>query len=177
MTQIIDVNVPDVGDFKDIPIIEILVKPGDSVEKESPLVTLETDKATMEIPSPCSGVIKKIKVSVNDKVSEGSLLLTLETENTTSSPNESSTSSDATNIPSTHPDPIANQTNALPKSDFHADVVVLGAGPGGYTAAFRAADLGKKVIMIERYPYPWWCLFECRLHPFKSLTSCGKNNY
>ncbi len=174
MTQIINVSVPDVGDFNDIPIIEILVKPGDSVEKESPLVTLETDKATMEIPSPCNGVIKKIIVSINDKVSEGSLLLTLETESTTLSPNESSTSSDATNLPSTQPDPIANQTNALPKSDFHADVVVLGAGPGGYTAAFRAADLGKKVIMIERYPTLGGVCLNVGCIPSKALLHAAK---
>lgn len=174
MTQIVDVNVPDVGDFKDIPIIEILVKPGDSVEKESPLVTLETDKATMEIPSPCSGVVKEIKVSVNDKVSQGSLLLTLETERTASSPNESSASSDATNIPLTHSDPIATHTNALPKSDFHAEVVVLGAGPGGYTAAFRAADLGKKVIIIERYPALGGVCLNVGCIPSKALLHAAK---
>ncbi|MDH5553297.1 MAG: FAD-dependent oxidoreductase, partial [Nitrosomonas sp.] len=177
MTQIVHVNVPDVGDFKDIPIIEILVKPGDSVAEESPLVTLETDKATMEIPSPCSGVIKEIKVSVNDKVSQGSLLLTLETESTASPSNASSTSNDGTSTPFTDSEPIATQTTqakALPESDFHAEVVVLGAGPGGYTAAFRAADLGKQVIMIERYPTLGGVCLNVGCIPSKALLHAAK---
>lgn len=176
MTQIVDVNVPDVGDFKDIPIIEILVKPGDSVDKESPLVTLETDKATMEIPSPFSGVIKEIKVSVNDKVSQGTLILTLETESTESLPNNPSTSN-SPDASLTDSEPVVTHpvhANVLPKGDMHAEVVVLGAGPGGYTAAFRAADLGKKVIMIERYPTLGGVCLNVGCIPSKALLHAAK---
>ena len=173
MSQIVDINVPDVGDFKDIPIIEVLVKPGDSVEKESPLVTLETDKATMEVPSPFRGVIKEIKVSVNDKVSQGSLILTIETKSTASAPNEASTN----DTPLTSPDHTAThvtQTNALPQGDIHAEVAVLGAGPGGYTAAFRAADLGKKVVIVERYPTLGGVCLNVGCIPSKALLHAAK---
>ena len=89
MTQLIEIKIPDVGDFKDIPVIELLVQPGDTVDKETPLITLETDKATMEIPSPDAGVVKEIKVKIGDKVSEGSLILTLETAPESATPQPS----------------------------------------------------------------------------------------
>ena len=176
MTKIVNINVPDVGDFKDIPVIEILVRPGDSVEEESPLVTLETDKATMEIPSPFNGVIKDIIVSVNDKVSQGSLILTLETESTESLPDKPSISNlpDIALANSAQPATQTAQTSALLKGDIHAEVVVLGAGPGGYTAAFRAADLGKKVIMIERYPTLGGVCLNVGCIPSKALLHAAK---
>jgi len=124
----VEVKVPDIGDFKQVEVIEILVKPGDTIAKEQSLVTLESDKATMEIPSPGAGVVKELRLKVGDKVSKGSPILVLDEEQKASPP------------------PPAT------KSDSDCDVVVLGAGPGGYSAAFRAADLGLKVILVERYP-------------------------
>lgn len=137
MSKIIEVSVPDIGDFKDVPVIEVLVKPGERIEKESSLVTLESEKSTMEIPSSHAGVVKSIKLKIGDKVSQGSEILTLEVEDVALAP-----------VPHEVPEASA----VVPDdTELRADVVVLGAGPGGYTAAFRAADLGKKVVLIERY--------------------------
>src|ERR1041384_1277410 len=115
-----EVRVPDIGDFKNVEVIEVLVKPGDTVAKEQSLITLESDKATMEIPSPGPGIVQSIKVKVGDKVSKGSPILTLEGKGET---------------------PAAAPPPAPAKGEFDCDVVVIGAGPGGYSAAFRAADL------------------------------------
>src|SRR3954452_4192876 len=123
-----EVVVPDIGDFADVPVIEVLVEVGQEVDAEDPLITLESDKATMEVPSPAAGVITDLKVALGDKVSEGTPILTLEPKATGAVPTPSA--------PDTSPD--------------RADVVVLGAGPGGYTAAFRAADLGLRTVLIER---------------------------
>jgi len=152
MTQIVEIKVPDIGDFKDVPVIEVLVAPGASVEKETSLITLETDKASMEVPSPHAGVIQEIKVNVGDKVSEGSVILTL-TANEQSGNAEDQKKETEINqeIPATTPVPVTPSAHPGSPSDIHAEVVVLGAGPGGYTAAFRAADLGKKVVLIERH--------------------------
>ncbi len=160
MTQVVEIKIPDIGDFKDIPVIEVLVAPGDTVEKETALITLETDKASMDVPSPQAGVVQDIKVKTGDKVSEGSVILTLaptgQAADTAGSATQAGTRAETTMPP---PPPVTATPPAAPASsqpvplgDIHADVVVLGAGPGGYTAAFRAADLGKKVVLIERYP-------------------------
>ncbi|HWA37610.1 MAG TPA: dihydrolipoyl dehydrogenase [Burkholderiales bacterium] len=135
-----EVKVPDIGDFKEVEVIEVLVKPGDRVTKEQSLVTLESDKATMEIPSPGAGVVKEIRLKVGDKVSKGSAILLLEGE-------EKGT-------PEKAEPPKAAPAAPSPSSsaDIECDVAVLGAGVGGYSAAFRAADLGLKVVLIERYP-------------------------
>ncbi|HEX6318019.1 MAG TPA: dihydrolipoyl dehydrogenase [Burkholderiales bacterium] len=130
----IDVKVPDIGDFKDVEVIEVLVKPGDAVAKEQSLITLESDKATMEIPSPGAGVVKELRLKVGDKVSQGSPILLLE-----SSEKAPEAPKAAAPAPSTG-------------ADMECDVVVLGSGPGGYSAAFRAADLGLKTVLVERYP-------------------------
>jgi dihydrolipoyl dehydrogenase len=162
MARTIDIKIPDIGDFSDVSVIEVLVSPGDMVEKETPLITLETDKATMDVPSPQAGVIKSVKVKIGDKVSKGTLILLLETtdQETTSRPDaaaeiEQSTGHSKPNTPIQSAGKAAvDQSIAQgdsPRGDLHADVVVIGAGPGGYTAAFRAADLGKQVILIERY--------------------------
>jgi dihydrolipoamide dehydrogenase len=152
MPQTTEVKVPDIGDFGDIEIIEVAVAPGDRVEVEQGLITLESDKATMEVPSPAAGVVKTMAVSVGDRVSEGSLILTLETAG------EAAAAETAT-APETAPDESravlaapAPPAAATGDADVHAQVVVIGAGPGGYTAAFRAADLGQKTVLIERYP-------------------------
>jgi len=136
----VDVKVPDIGDFKDVEVIEVLVKPGDTVAKEQSLVSLESDKASMEIPSPQAGVVKELVVKLGDKVSQGSVILKLE-------------GGDAAKPASApeNPKPAAAppiQGNAT----FDCDMLVLGSGPGGYSAAFRAADLGMKTILVERYP-------------------------
>ena len=142
-----DVKVPDIGDFKDIPVIGILVSVGDTVAAEDPLVELESDKATMEVPSPGAGVIKEIKVKEGDKVSEGSVIMVLEGAETGDAPKAAKADEPAKEAPKTAQ---ATGTASGP-GDIHGEVVVLGSGPGGYTAAFRAADLGKKVVLIEKY--------------------------
>ena len=157
MSQIIEVKVPDIGNFKDVPIIEVLVKAGDSVKAEDALLTLESDKATIDIPSPTDGVVKEIKVKVGDKVSEGSLVVVLEGGAAAAAPAEKSAASAAQ--PAVEPVQTASAvaTIAAPAgsysgpADIECDLLVLGAGPGGYSAAFRAADLGLKTVIVERY--------------------------
>jgi dihydrolipoamide dehydrogenase len=138
----VEVKVPDIGDFKSVEVIEVLVKPGDTVSKEQSLITLESDKATMEIPSPDAGVVKELKVKTGDKVSQGSPILVLESSEKSAPP--------APSAPPAAPQP--GSPPASGKADLECDVVVLGAGPGGYSAAFRAADLGLKTVLVERYP-------------------------
>ncbi len=148
MSKIVNVEVPDIGDFTDVDIIEVLVKEGDVIAVEDPLITLESDKATIEIPSPSAGTVKQLLVKVNDKVSQGSPILKLEIA-------EQTTAGTATKT-NTEKQPEAATPSSAPAShstegELHAEVLVLGAGPGGYTAAFRAADLGKQVILVEKY--------------------------
>ncbi len=140
-----EVKVPDIGDFKEIEVIEVLVKPGDTVAKEQSLITLESDKATMEIPSPAAGKVSQLKLKVGDKVSKDSLILLLEGE----APARAEAPVQAPKSPE-----ASKPSSAAPSigADIECDVVVLGAGPGGYSAAFRAADLGMKTVLVERYP-------------------------
>jgi dihydrolipoyl dehydrogenase len=166
MSKLIEIKVPDIGDFKNIPVIEVLVKPGDSVKKEDSLITLESDKATMDVPAPQAGVVKEIRIKKGDKVSEGSLILTLEAGDGAAAAPAAKAAAAApaaasqpaarapTETRAATPPPAATSSTpyAGPRGDFHAEVLVLGAGPGGYTAAFRAADLGKKVVLVERFP-------------------------
>jgi dihydrolipoamide dehydrogenase len=141
-----DLLLPDIGDFKDVEVIELLVAAGDLVKAEDSLLILESDKATMDIPSPYSGTIKKMSVAVGDKISEGSLLGLIEVAG------EAADAPAAEPAPEkATPDSAARPAAAVGSADLETEVVVLGAGPGGYTAAFRAADLGKKVVLIERY--------------------------
>jgi len=148
----VEVKVPDIGDFKNIPVIEVLVKPGDSVKAEDALVTLESDKATMDIPAPSAGVVKTVSLKPGDKVSMGTLILTLETSGAAAQPAAPAPAAAKSAAPAAPAPAAAAAPKSGIKADTHAEVVVLGAGPGGYTAAFRAADLGKKVVLIERYP-------------------------
>ncbi len=174
MTQLIEIKVPDVGDFKEVPVIEILVQPGDNVEKETSLITLETDKATIEIPAPQNGTVKEIKVKIGDTVSEGSIILTLKPiTNPTDSPPHTKKDT-KTEFSSPTASPISIQSTTIPRGDIHADVAILGAGPGGYTAAFRAADLGKKVILIERYPVLGGVCLNVGCIPSKALLHMAK---
>ncbi|HUL40452.1 MAG TPA: dihydrolipoyl dehydrogenase [Burkholderiales bacterium] len=160
MNQLVEVKIPDIGDFKDVPVIEVLVKPGDSVAQEDPLVTLESDKATMDIPAPQAGVVKELKIKTGDKVSEGSLILTLDASVSAKSP------------PTRQVSPAVPSTGS--GADLRAEVVVLGSGPGGYTAAFRAADLGKQVILIERYPDLGGVCLNVGCIPSKALLHVAK---
>jgi dihydrolipoamide dehydrogenase len=148
-----EVKVPDIGDFKDVPVIEVFVKAGDRVNAEDPLVTLESDKATMDVPSPAAGVVKDVKLKVGDKVSEGSLIAVLETAETSDAkpapaPAAKPQPSAAAQAPAQAPKPAAAFGG---KADVECEMVVIGAGPGGYSAAFRSADLGMKTVLVERY--------------------------
>ena len=170
----IEVKVPDIGDFSDIPVIELLVKEGETVKKDQGLLTLESDKATMEVPCPADGVVKAIKVKVDDRVSEGSVVALLDTEAASGGDqgkSGSSSSKDTDKDTDSKPgakdkadkgaaDDKGDNDDAAPKAasgsgrkaDIECRMLVLGAGPGGYTAAFRAADLGLDTVLVERYP-------------------------
>src|ERR671937_2768735 len=131
--------------------MEVLVKPGDSIAKEQSLITLESDKATMEIPSPGAGVVKELRVKVGDKVSQGSAILLLDAADAQQQPaaKEAPKAAPSPSLPAAAP--TAPPATAA-KGDVDCDVVVIGAGPGGYSAAFRAADLGLRTVLVERYP-------------------------
>ncbi|GAB4362463.1 MAG: dihydrolipoyl dehydrogenase [Gammaproteobacteria bacterium] len=161
-----DVRVPDIGDFSDVDVIEVLVAPGDRVAEGDSLITLESDKASMEIPSPVGGVVKELKVAVGDKVSEGSLILTMQVAGG-GAPEQPEAPAPA---PAAAPAPEVYAGGA----DIQAEVAVLGSGPGGYTAAFRAADLGKKVVLIERYPSLGGVCLNVGCIPSKALLHAAK---
>jgi dihydrolipoamide dehydrogenase len=178
----IEVKVPDIGDFKDVPVIEILVKAGDAVAKEQSLITVESDKATMEIPAPEAGVVKDIKVKIGDVVNQGSLILVLEAAGAAASaeaPKAPAAAPAKAAAPAPAPAPAASPASApaggpVPQGDFHAEVLVLGSGPGGYTAAFRAADLGKKVVLVERYAALGGVCLNVGCIPSKALLHAAK---
>ena len=179
MANTMEVKVPDIGDFADIPVIEIMVKPGDTVKPEDPLISLESDKATMDVPSPAGGVVKELKVKMGDKVSQGSLILLLETAGAeaAAAPATKAPAASTPAAPAAVPAPLkpaaaaaaaasasapAPAPAAAPasgpapakyngKADIECEMVVLGSGPGGYSAAFRSADLGMKTVLVERY--------------------------
>ncbi len=195
-----EIPVPDIGDFKNIPVIEIMVKPGDVVAKDTPLVTLESDKATVEVPSPQPGTVKELKVKLGDRVSQGSVIVLLDVaegapaaapagkaENGApgkpeqKSPSPVAPSAAAKPAPAQPPHAagapaVAPGTGAAkhPDANFHADVLVLGSGPGGYTAAFRAADLGKNVVLVERYPRLGGVCLNVGCIPSKALLHAAK---
>lgn len=149
--DIVEVHVPDIGDFKDVPIVEVSVKPGDTVKQEDPLITLESEKATMDVPAPVAGTVKEVKVKVGDRVSEGTLIVTVTT-------GELERPSAAPQVQASAPEIISTAVAApaVPAYsgvvDIDYEMMVLGAGPGGYSAAFRSADLGLKTVLVERYP-------------------------
>jgi dihydrolipoamide dehydrogenase len=153
---VIDIQVPDIGDFDEVGVIEVLVKVGDTIRAEQSLVTVESDKASMEIPSSHAGVVKELKVKLGDKVSMGSVLLSLEVAGEAATPAPAA----APEIKQNEVQAPVNTAQAAIKieassytgsADLDCDVLVLGGGPGGYSAAFRAADLGLKVVLVERY--------------------------
>lgn len=152
MSKIVNVKVPDIGDFSHVEIIEVLVSAGDIITEEDPLLTLESDKASIEIPSPAAGTVKEVMVSVNSSVSQGDLILKLEVTDAAQSDNSTDSSKSSNNnetVKAVSSAPVAASFSG--SSDLHTEVLVLGSGPGGYTAAFRAADLGKQVVLIEKY--------------------------
>ncbi len=159
----LEVKVPDIGDFKDVPVIEVFVKPGAVVAAEDSLVTLESDKATMDVPAPVAGKVQEVRIKVGDKVSEGSLIVVLETAaadagtakpapaaGPTSPPRPIAASEGAKRAAAAAPIPGAAKYSG--DVDIECEMLVLGSGPGGYSAAFRAADLGMKTVLVERYP-------------------------
>jgi len=173
----IEVKVPDIGDFKDVPVIEVLVKPGDTVRAEDSLVTLESDKATMDVPSPAAGIVKELKVKLGDRIGEGHVILTLESAaesparpaTAAAAPKRPASAAPAKSAPASPATPATTPAakSAAPAStaaaapdaasysgpvDLECEMLVLGSGPGGYSGAFRAADLGMKTVLVERYP-------------------------
>jgi dihydrolipoamide dehydrogenase len=162
MTNTVEIKVPDIGDYTDVPVIEILVAVGDTVKKDQGLVTLESDKATLEVPSSAAGVVKELKVKLGDTLSEGSVVAILEAEGAAASAPAAAAPAKAAAEPAkppVTPSPAAPAAAPAPKAaqgtgktaDIECRMVVLGSGPGGYTAAFRAADIGLDTVMIERY--------------------------
>ncbi len=153
----VEVLVPDIGDFKDVEVIEVLVKPGDTIAKDQSLITVESDKASMEIPSSAAGVVKELRIKLGDKVSKGSAVLSLEASSGTAeaapaaSAPVATASAAATSAMASSATASAASAAEGDQPDIECDVLVLGAGPGGYSAAFRAADLGKKTVLVERY--------------------------
>ena len=159
----IEVKVPDIGDYSDVPVIEVLVAVGDTVKKDQGLVTLESDKATLEVPSSAAGVVNEIKVKLGDTLSEGAVVVVLDAEGAAEAPAKAAAPAPAAAAPASKP-PVtpshrAPAEPAAPKpalssgkpADIECEMVVLGSGPGGYTAAFRAADVGLDTVLVERY--------------------------
>ena len=150
MPDILEVKIPDIGDFDAVPVIDVMVKPGDVVKAEDSILTLESEKATMDVPSPAAGTVKDVKVKIGDKVSQGSLVLLLEVATAIKKPATPVPVAPAKAAPTSAPAPAVAGTYKG-KVDVECEVLVLGAGPGGYSAAFRAADLGMKTVLVERY--------------------------
>ncbi|TCT28433.1 pyridine nucleotide-disulfide oxidoreductase, partial [Burkholderia vietnamiensis] len=155
--SLIEVKVPDIGDFSGVDVIEVNIKPGDVIEKEQTLLTLESDKASMEVPSDIAGTVKEIKVKAGDKVSQGTVIALVEASAGAAAPAPAK-APDAPKPAAAAPAPAAAAPAPAPQAgsyggsaDIECDMLVLGAGPGGYSAAFRAADLGMKTVLVERY--------------------------
>ncbi|MCK0508497.1 dihydrolipoyl dehydrogenase [Aromatoleum anaerobium] len=163
MSQIVEVKVPDIGDFSDVPVIELFVKPGDAIKVDESICTLESDKATMDVPSSAEGVIREVLVKVGDRVGEGAVLLKVEAEGAGAAPagageakaapvsSSAAATPTAPAAPAAPPAPAPTAAKHAGGADLECDMLVLGAGPGGYSAAFRAADLGLKTVIVERY--------------------------
>jgi len=191
-----EVKVPDIGDYTNVPVIEVLVKPGDTVTKDQGLITLESDKATMEVPSSVAGVVREIKVKLGDEISEGTIVAIVDAEGAASPPSptgrgaggEGSAAKGAAKTPEPspapagHPLPTGEGKSAAPKAagasgrkaDVECQVVVLGSGPGGYTAAFRSADLGMNTVLIERYATLGGVCLNVGCIPSKALLHAAK---
>jgi dihydrolipoamide dehydrogenase len=175
MSNLVEVIVPDIGNFDSVDVIEVLVKVGDTVAKEDSLITLESDKASMDIPSSEAGVVKEIKVKVGDKIAKGTPILVLEAEASVATPPEA-TKAETAKAEVAPAAAISAPAPSAPQgdNDVTCELVVLGSGPGGYTAAFRAADLGKKVVLIERYPTLGGVCLNVGCIPSKALLHTAK---
>ena len=179
-----EIKVPDIGDFKNIPVIEVHIKPGQTVKAEDPLVTLESDKATLDVPAPRAGTIGEVRLKAGDRVSMGSVIATWADgagASAVASSSASGSSASAVGFASASSSSSAPKTagsastsKAPASGDVHAEVLVLGAGPGGYTAAFRAADLGKKVVLVERWPMLGGVCLNVGCIPSKALLHAAK---
>jgi len=175
MSNLVEVLVPDIGNFDSVDVIEVLVKAGDTIAKEDSLITVESDKASMDIPSSQAGTVKEIKVKVGDKVAKGTLILLVEADAAASTPAKVEAPA-AAPAPVAAPAAVAAPMPATPvgNSDINTQVVVLGSGPGGYTAAFRAADLGLQVVLIERYSTLGGVCLNVGCIPSKALLHTAK---
>jgi dihydrolipoamide dehydrogenase len=167
----IEVKVPDIGDFKEVEVIEVHVKAGDQLAAEDPMITLESDKASMEVPAPQAGTVKEMRIKAGDRVSEGDLILVLETEAAEERKEEPKQPEKKEEKPKQAAAPTKAEAG---RGDIQAEVLVLGSGPGGYTAAFRAADLGKKVVLVERYPTLGGVCLNVGCIPSKALLHAAK---
>ena len=180
MSNLVEVLVPDIGNFDSVDVIEVLVKVGDVIALEDSLITVESDKASMDIPSPITGTVKTLIVKVGDKVAKDSLLMMVDaivgTPKSTPAPVQAVTTEEpaATTPIVSAPMATTSSSQTIPQSDLHAEVVVLGSGPGGYTAAFRAADLGKQVVLIERYSTLGGVCLNVGCIPSKALLHTAK---
>ena len=159
------IKVPDIGDFKDVPVIEVHVKPGQIIAAEDTLITLESDKATLDVPAPAAGTIGEVKVKIGDKVSAGTVIATFAGAAAASAPAASAPAAAS---------PAASASPSTAKGDLHAEVLVIGAGPGGYSAAFRAADLGKKVVLVDKGPTLGGVCLNVGCIPSKALLHAAK---
>ena len=147
MSNLVEVKVPDIGDFSDVPVIDLFVKVGDTIKVDDAICTLESDKATMDVPSPVEGTVKEVLVQLGSKVSEGALLIKVEAGAAAAAPAAQA----AAPAPAAAPVAAPAASSHAGGADMECDMLVLGAGPGGYSAAFRSADLGMKTIIVERY--------------------------
>ena len=169
----LEVRVPDLGDFADVPVIEIHVTPGDRISAEDPLLTLESDKATMDVPAPAGGTVAEVRVAVGDTVSEGDVIVELETGQE-AAPTHADPAAAHTAPAQVQTAPVASASAAGIEADVQADVLVLGAGPGGYSAAFRAADLGKSVALVDSSPILGGVCLNIGCIPSKALLHAAR---
>ena len=177
MSNLVEVLVPDIGNFESVDVIEVLVKAGDAIEIDDSLITVESDKASMDIPASQAGIVKDIKVKIGDKIAKGSLILLLEAASTVTAASPTETQAAPAPVVETKAPAATNAPTpalATANNDVMAEVVVLGSGPGGYTAAFRAADLGKKVVLIERYSTLGGVCLNVGCIPSKALLHIAK---
>ena len=173
MDKYITVEIPDIGNFDSVDVIDIIINEGDKIKKEDPLITVESDKASMDIPSPVDGIAKKILINVGDTVKQGSPIIEV---NITEANKNNTKKEEKVSIKEEVPKKVAEPVKAkdIEESDLNCDVAILGSGPGGYTAAFRAADLGKSVILIERYPTIGGVCLNVGCIPSKALLHTAK---
>ncbi len=178
MSKTQTIVIPELGDFDSVPVIEILVSPGDKIDRETPLLTLESDKATMDVPASHAGTVSKILVSIGQEVKAGDAIVEVQVsadQNTIGAATPADTTTTQTKTEPATGDPAEN-TKPSPESDegYDADLVVIGSGPGGYSAAFRAADLGLKTLLVERYPVIGGVCLNVGCIPSKALLHAAK---